>query len=135
MAKTWLLVAALMWLAVPVCYGGVGQTGQPAGVGLGNSGQGPNLTHQPPFISNLLDTGLLTEDQVSTMLTAGFGGIRISGLLANQIAPLITVEDDQDPFQVALDGILTNRADGMGFGQIALSSGLNLGHILAGANK
>jgi hypothetical protein len=96
--------------------------------------QGPNATHRPPFISNLIDTGLFTEDQVGDMRSAGagWGAIRISGLLAGQIAA--GSNDEEMTFDTALEGVLGARDEGMGFGQIALMHDLKVGHLLGNGN-
>ena len=88
----------------------------------------PNATHRPPFISALVETGPLTEDQVGAMRTAGagWGAIRISGLLAGQIA----TNDEETSFDTALADVLAAREEGTGFGAIALVQGLKVGHVV-----
>lgn len=103
----------------------------------GNSDEGaaekkaPNATHRPPFISALVETGPLTEDQVGAMRTAGagWGAIRISGLLADQIAAN-AANDEETSFDTALGDVLAAREEGMGFGAIALVHDLKVGHVV-----
>ena len=135
---------ALSGFDVPVGPGGRGgSVGEPGSAGLGNAERGganvgtlgervPNTDHQPFFISNLVEGGLLTGDQVNAMRSTGtgWGGIRISGLLAERIAG----NDADMSFDTALQNILAARDEQMGFGAIALMNDLKLGPILRTAN-
>lgn len=104
----------------------------------GNRPEDPEMTdaeavneiHRPFFISGLIDAELVTQDQVDEMRTAGagWGAIRISALLADNI------NETTEPTEVTPLDIFNTHQDGVGFGQIALGDGLKLGHLLGNAN-
>lgn len=64
--------------------------------------------------------------------TMGFGNIDIALSLArSQVGPQATSQD----FMSALDGVMGQRASGMGWGEIAKSLGVNLGQVMSDAKR
>ncbi len=97
------------------------------------------VPRRPSFVSDLVDEGLLTEDQVGAMRTtgAGWGNIKISAQLANLIAATTPEDGAQSADQTAAttaEDILAIHQNGMGFGQIALFNDLKLGPLPGNSN-
>jgi hypothetical protein len=96
----------------------------------------PNGSSQPRFISDLVEKTELTQEQVDQIRSdgAGWGNIMISTRLAERIAA-DSVDPDKLTFAEALDNVLTARADGMGFGEIAHEHDLKVGPLVSGGKK
>jgi len=90
------------------------------------------LTNPPPFIAELVENTELTQEQVEQMRSdgAGWGNIMIAARLAERIAADSVGSDEILTFDEALANVLDARAEGKGFGQIALENDLKLGHVV-----
>jgi len=87
------------------------------------------VTNTPAFIAELIESTELTKEQVEKMRSdgLGWGNIMIATRLAEQIA---ADSEGALTFDAALDLVLKARAEGKGFGQIALENELKLGRLL-----
>jgi hypothetical protein len=89
----------------------------------------PKVTDPPAFIAEIVESSELTQEQVEQMRSdgLGWGNIMIAALLAERIAA-----DSQGvlTFNDALASVLNARAEGKGFGQIALENDLKLGRVV-----
>ena len=96
----------------------------------------PNGSSRPRYIADLVEKTELTHDEVDQMRSdgAGWGNIMISTRLAERIAA-DSPEDAKLTFAEALDNVLTARAEGMGFGEIAHQNDLKLGPLVSRGNK
>jgi hypothetical protein len=98
-------------------------------VGKGGTSDAGN---QPPFIAELIESTELTQEQLDQMRSdgLGWGNIMIATRLAERIAA-----DSGLAFADALTGVLSARAEGKGFGQIANENDLKLGRLVGKDNK
>jgi len=87
------------------------------------------VTVPPPFITELVEKTELTEEQVEQMRSSGFGWGNI--MIATRLAERIAADSDGVlTFDEALASVLSARAEGKGFGQIANENDLKLGRVL-----
>jgi hypothetical protein len=95
----------------------------------GDEEVGPDPTHPPAFISKLVESQVVTQEQVNTMLTAGYGWgeVRIATLLAQKIA---ANSNGTLTFDAALANVMTAKAEGKDFGQIAADNNLKIGDLV-----
>ncbi len=90
---------------------------------------GPDPAHPPAFITKLVESQVVTQDQVNSMLTAGYGWgeVRIATALSQKIAEnsggTLTFAD-------ALKQVMDARAAGKDFGQIAADNNLKVGDLV-----
>ena len=96
----------------------------------------PNGSSRPRYIAELVEKTELTQEQVDQMRGdgAGWGNIMIATRLAERIAA-DSPEDAKLTFEEALDGVLSARAEGMGFGDIAHENDLKLGPLISRGKK
>ena len=90
-------------------------------------------TNPPEFITELIESTDLTQDQVDLMWSddLGWGEIVIATRLAERI-----VDDSGDTliFDDTLTSVLESYADGKDFGEIANEHDLKLGHVIGRGN-
>jgi len=89
----------------------------------------PDPTKPPAFITKLVEAQVVTQDQVNTMLTAGYGWgeVRIATLLSQKIA---ANSNGALTFDAALTQVMDARAAGKDFGQIAADNHLKIGDLV-----
>ena len=96
----------------------------------------PNGSSRPRYIAELVEKTELTQEQVDQMRGDGAGWGNI--MIATRIAERIAADNPKDPkltFEEALDGVLSARAEGMGFGDIAHENDLKLGPLVSRGKK
>ncbi len=95
----------------------------------GDEEVGPDPAKPPAFISKLVESQVVTQEQVNTMLTAGYGWgeVRIASLLAQKIA---ANSGGTLAFDAALQQVMDARAAGKDFGQIAADNNLKIGDLV-----
>ena len=93
----------------------------------------PEGTNQQEFISELIETTDLTQDQVDQMLSDGLGWGEI--VIATRLAEVIA-DDSGDPlsFDDALASVLESYNDDKDFGEIAQEHDLKLGRVIGRGN-
>jgi hypothetical protein len=106
--------------------GSAAQKGNEARTWMGTVGR---PAKPPAFISKLVEDQVVTQEQVNTMLTAGYGWgeVRIATLLAQRIA---ANSNGTLTFDAALAQVMAARAEGKGFGQIAADNNLKVGELV-----
>lgn len=89
----------------------------------------PGEPVQPPFITELVESTDLTQEQVDQMRIdgLGWGGIMIATRLAERIA---ADSEGALTFEAALTSVLEAYAEGKEFGEIALEYDLKLGRVI-----
>ncbi len=87
------------------------------------------VTNPPEFITELIESTDLTQEQVDQMRSdgAGWGNIMIATRLAERIA---ADSDGALTFDAALADVLSARTEGKGFGQIAHENDLKLERVV-----
>ncbi len=95
----------------------------------GDEAVSPDPANPPAFITKLVEAQVVTQDQVNTMLTAGYGWgeVRIATLLAQKIA---ANSNAALTFDAALTQVMEARAGGKDFGQIAADNNLKIGDLV-----
>ena len=97
-------------------------------------GETSDATNPPPFIGKLIESTELTQEQVDQMRSDGLGWGNI--MIATRLAERIAADSEGTlTFADALAGVLSARAEGKGFGQIANENDLKLGRVLGKDNK
>jgi hypothetical protein len=95
----------------------------------GDEQVGPDPANPPTFIREMVQAQVATQEQVNTMLTAGYGWgeVRIAALMAQQMA---ANSNGALTFDAALAQIMEARTAGKGFGQIAAENNLKVGELV-----
>lgn len=94
----------------------------------------PTPMDPPAFITELVESTELTQEQVVQMRSDGLGWGNI--MIATRLAERIAADSEGTlTFADALAGVLSARAEGKGFGQIANENDLKLGRVLGKDNK
>jgi hypothetical protein len=95
----------------------------------GDEEVGPDPAHPPAFITKLVENQVVTQEQVNTMLTAGYGWgeVRIASLMAQQMA---ANSNGTLTFEAVLTQIMEARAAGKDFGQVANENNLKVGELV-----
>ncbi len=90
---------------------------------------GPDPANPPAYIRTMVQDKVLTQEQVNAMLTTGYGWgeVRIAALMAQQMVANSTTGLT---FEQALGQVMTARAEGKDFGQIAAQNNLKMGELL-----
>jgi len=89
----------------------------------------PDPANPPAFITKLVEAQVVTQDQVNSMLAAGYGWgeVRIATLLSQKIA---ANSNGTLTFADALKQVTDARAAGKDFGQIATDNNLKIGDLV-----
>ena len=107
-----------------------------AGEADGDEEVTPDPTNPPAFIREMVRAQVVTQEQVNTMLTAGYGWgeVRIAALMAQQ---MVANSNGTLTFADALAQIMAARAAGKDFGQIATENNMKVGDLVGkkGAGK
>ena len=127
-----LIIAAATLLLLPALS--IAQTtGEPAAETPepGTEPVTPNADNPPPFIHDLMENSELTLDQMSQMRADGYGwgNIKLATELAEQLVSQGANTTSPLTFDAALSQIMTDRAQDMGFGEIAAKYGLKIGDL------
>ncbi len=95
----------------------------------GDNEVSPDPANPPAFITKLVEAQVVSQDQVNTMLTAGYGWgeVRIASLLAQKIS---ANSNGALTFDAALTQVMDARAAGKDFGQIAADNNLKVGDLV-----
>ena len=96
-----------------------------------------NAANPPRYITELMEGVDLTKEQVDQLRTdgMGWGEIRISALLAEQIAAASEGTENPLTFEDALAGVLEARAADKGYGEIAAENNLKVGQLVGNGNQ
>jgi len=91
------------------------------------------VTNPPEFITGLIESTDLTQDQVDLMSSDGLGWGEI--VIATRLAERIAADNgDTLIFNDALTSVLESYAKGKDFGEIANEHDLKLGHVIGRGN-
>jgi hypothetical protein len=97
----------------------------------------PNTDNPPPFIHDLVENSELTQEQIDQMRTDGYGwgNIKLAAELAEKISSQSAGTDNPVTFNDALNQIISDRSQNIGFGEIAAKYGLKIGDLNKPGNQ
>jgi hypothetical protein len=95
----------------------------------GDEEVGPNPVNPPAFIREMVQAQVVTQEQVNTMLTAGYGWgeVRLASLMAQRMA---ANSNETLTFDAALAQVMAAHAEGKDFGEIAADNNLKVGDLV-----